>query len=147
MRDTAFLRSDELPPGTAVGYVDEGLRTNVFHLPVRGSGDGGIYTTIADVHALWAAFFGGAIVSRSWVEEMVRPRSETKSARYGLGFWLDRETDRVFLVGMDAGVSFVSSHDPRTGVAATVISNTANGAWPLARRLRDGFWNSPVCSR
>ena len=38
MTDTAFLRSDELPAGVAVGYFDtEGLRTNVLHLPVRGN--------------------------------------------------------------------------------------------------------------
>ena len=43
MHDTAFFRSDELPERTAVGYLDaHSLRTNVFHLPVRGSGDGGI---------------------------------------------------------------------------------------------------------
>jgi CubicO group peptidase (beta-lactamase class C family) len=37
---SAFLRSDELPGGTALGYlsVDGEWRTNVFHLPVRGSG-------------------------------------------------------------------------------------------------------------
>ncbi len=64
MADTAFLRSDELPGRAATGYLDdEGLRTNVFHLPVRGNGDGGIYTTAADVHALWDALFAGRIVS------------------------------------------------------------------------------------
>ena len=38
MRDTEFLRSDELPERTAVGYlpIDGVSRTNVFHLPVAG---------------------------------------------------------------------------------------------------------------
>ena len=56
MADTAFLRSDELPGRVALGYleVDGAWRTNVFHLPVRGSGDGGVYSTAADVRALWA---------------------------------------------------------------------------------------------
>ena len=50
MADTAFLRSDELPGRAALGYLDDdGLRTNVLHLPVRGNGDGGVYTTAADV--------------------------------------------------------------------------------------------------
>lgn len=41
---TAFLRADELPARAARGYLSpEGLRTNVLHLPVRGSGDGGVY--------------------------------------------------------------------------------------------------------
>ena len=50
MHDSACLRSDELPGNTAMGYLAaDGLRTNVLHLPVRGVGDGGIYTTAADV--------------------------------------------------------------------------------------------------
>lgn len=53
MRDTAFLRSDALPGRAALGYLANG-RTNVFHLPVRGSGDGGVYTTLDDVDRFWA---------------------------------------------------------------------------------------------
>jgi CubicO group peptidase (beta-lactamase class C family) len=135
MTDTAFLRSDELPDRTALGYlqIDGTWRTNVFHLPVRGSGDGGIYTTVADVRLLWSAFFAGAIVSPDWVKEMVRPRSEAGTMRYGLGFWLDGSTDAVILEGMDAGVSFRSVHDPRSESTYTVVSNTTDGAWPIAR--------------
>ncbi len=139
MRDTAFLRSDELPGRTALGYleVDGEWRTNVFHLPVRGSGDGGIYSTVADLRSLWKAFFAGAIVSPSWVEEMVRPRSDAEKRRYGLGFWLDASTDVVNLEGMDAGVSFYSAHDPQRDSTFTVVSNTSDGAWPLARYLAE----------
>lgn len=132
MSDTGFLRSDDLPARTALGYVADG-RTNVFHLPVRGSGDGGVYSTAADVHRLWEAFFEGRIVSADWAAEMVRPRSE----RYGLGFWLSPETGAVRLEGMDAGVSFRSVHQPGAGVTYTVISNTSAGAWPIARFLEE----------
>src|SRR5919106_2017766 len=128
MSDTEFLRSDELPDRTALGYVDNG-RTNVFHLPVRGSGDGGVYSTVGDVHLLWQAFLEGRIVSPEWVSEMLRPRSE----RYGLGFWLNPETGAVRLEGMDAGVSFRSERGPGAGVTYSVISNTSAGAWPIAR--------------
>lgn len=137
MRDTAFLRSDELPERTAVGYIGEGLRTNAFHLPVRGGGDGGIYSTVADLRAMWTACFRGAIVSSEWVAEMVRPRSFEGSRPYGLGFWLDASSAATILVGMDAGVSFRSQHDPRSGVTFTVVSNTTDGAWPIARRLAE----------
>ena len=50
----------------ALGYLD-GRRPRgptCFHLPVRGSGDGGIYSTAADVSAFWGALFAGRIVSR-----------------------------------------------------------------------------------
>ena len=138
MRDTAFLRSDELPGRAAIGYLAaDGLRTNVLHLPVRGSGDGGIYTTVADIHALWAAFFAGRIVSAEWVREMIRPRSDvpSESMRYGMGFWLNATNDTVILIGGDAGVSFRTVHDPVGRITHTVVSNTTSGAWPVTRRL------------
>ena len=139
MPDTEFLRSDKLPRRTALGYLstDQASRTNVFHLPVRGSGDGGIYSTAADFRSLWTAFFAGRVVSLNWVEQMVRPRSHAETKRYGLGFWLHASTDTVILEGMDAGVSFRSLHDPRSDVTHTVISNTTDGAWPITRLLSE----------
>jgi len=140
MIDTEFPRSDELPGRAAIGYLTaDGSRTNVFHLPVLGSGDGGIYSTVADISSLWSAFFAGRIVSRDWVAEMIRPRSNVprESMRYGLGFWLHASTDVVMLEGLDAGVSFRSVHDPRSRTTHTVISNTSEGAWPITTLLDD----------
>jgi CubicO group peptidase (beta-lactamase class C family) len=134
MADTEFLRSDELPGRAATGYLTaDGSRTNVFHLSVRGSGDGGIYSTAADISSLWRAFFAGRIVSRDWVTEMVRARSDvpSESLRYGLGFWLHPSSDVVELHGYDAGVSFRSTHDPSSATTRTVISNTSEGTWPI----------------
>ena len=137
MDDSEFLRSDELPGRAALGYLtsDAGSRTNVLHLPVRGSGDGGIYSTAADVSSFWSSLFAGRIVSADWISEMVRPRSDVPrmSSRYGLGFWLHETSDVVMLEGYDAGVSFRSVHDPSRGITQTVISNTSDGAWPIAR--------------
>lgn len=139
MGDTGFLRSDELPERTAAGYLPiEGVsRTNIFHLPVLGSGDGGIYSTAADISAFWQSLFAGRIVSAGWVAEMVRPRSEATAgpARYGLGFWLHRSAATVMLEGSDPGVSFRTVHDPGSHITHTVISNSSGGAWPITRRL------------
>ena len=144
MVDTAFLRSDELPGRAALGYLaEDGPRTNVFHLPVRGSGDGGIYTTASDVSALWTALFAGRIVSKDLLAEMVRPRSEvpspTQPARYGLGIWLHPSRDLVELHGSDAGVSFQTVHDPNERFTYTVLSNTTDGAWPIVLHLDELF--------
>ena len=81
MRDTGFFRSDELPDRTALGYlpIDGVSRTNVFHLPVRGSGDGGIYSTAADISTFWQTLFTGKLVPAAWVAEMVRSRSDVPS--------------------------------------------------------------------
>ncbi len=138
MVDTSFLRADELPGRAAVGYLDdEGLRTNVLHLPVRGNGDGGIYTTAADVRSLWDALFAGRIVSLEMVTEMLRPRSDVPelSMRYGLGLWSDDSTGAVSLHGGDAGVGFVSTHHHDRRTTSTVLCNQTRGAWPASRRL------------
>ena len=67
--DGGFIRSDDLPSNTALGYLENG-RTNVFHLPVVGSGDGGIYLTLDDMPKFWSALLTGAIVSGATVETM-----------------------------------------------------------------------------
>ena len=103
--DTAFLRSDELPGGAALGYLGRTAATNVFHLPVRGSGDGGIYTTLDDIDRFWTLVGEDEPLGFAW-------------------------TDPLRLVGSDVGVSFTSV---RGGF--TVISNTSRGAWPTVRTL------------
>jgi CubicO group peptidase (beta-lactamase class C family) len=141
MEDTEFLRSDELSGRAARGYLwrTESDRTNVFHLPVLGTGDGGIYSTVADLHTFWSALFGGRIVPGDRVAEMTRPRSDVpwEGKRYGLGFWLHRSSDAVLLEGYDAGVSFRSVHDPGAGLTHTVIGNWSDAAWPVSRRLNE----------
>lgn len=148
MTDTAFLRSDELPGDTALGYqrVDDAWRSNVFHLPVRGTGDGGIYTTVADVGSFWRAMFAGEIVPAGRVATMVTPRSDvpSESMRYGLGFWLHSSSALVMLEGCDAGVSFRSVHDPGSGDGHTVISNSTDGAWPITRYLDGQLADRPA---
>ncbi|MBG6135694.1 serine hydrolase domain-containing protein [Longispora fulva] len=140
LADTAFLRCDQLPARTATGYLirDGQWRSNVLHLPVRGNGDGGIHTTAADMSTFWRAFLAGRIVGQDWVAEMTRPHSSvpTEKARYGLGFWLDETGPQVRLAGYDAGVSFTSTHDPSTDLTWSVLGNTDDGAWPVARAIR-----------
>src|SRR5918994_2148656 len=142
MVDTEFLRSDELPGSAAVGYLQaNGLRTNVLHLPVCGTGDGGAYTTPADMRRFWVSFLAGRIVSERWVQEMTRVHSDVPDVgrRYGLGFWLHPTTDSVILLRYAAGVSFSSLHNPHEDVTATVISNGADGAWPVGRFFQQRF--------
>lgn len=133
MESTAFLRSDDLPATAVIGYLKDGT-TNATRLPVRGSGDGGIYTTAGDVFRFWDAFFGGRLVSEEWVRELTRRRTE----KYGLGFWREETGDAVVLTGADAGVSFHTAHSPSGGMTYVVLSNRSDGAWPLARRLTRG---------
>jgi CubicO group peptidase (beta-lactamase class C family) len=138
MSDTAFLRSDDLPGRAAVGYleVDGVWRANVFHLPVCGSGDGGIYTTAADIAKFWRALFAGSIVRQETLAEMLRERSKPRDDRgYGLGFWLPAGGRAVRLHGGDAGVVFGTVHDPDRPFTWTLLSNTGDGTRAVAARL------------
>ena len=135
---TGWLRSDEPQGDAAVGYLhDTGPRTNVLHLPVRGSGDGGISTTAADVATLWRALDMGQVVTPATWALMTQPHSvDTGNAQaYGLGVWLQPEIGAVALEGYDAGSSFRSVHQAATGLTWSVLSNTSEGAWPVAREL------------
>jgi CubicO group peptidase (beta-lactamase class C family) len=138
MVDTAYLRSDTLPERTALGYLHvEGHRSNVLHLPVRGSGDGGAYTTVADIHRLWRALLDFTVLDQATLTAAWRPRSDVPAecSRYGLGFWLHATGPGVMLEGHDAGVSFRTVHDSDSDTTHTVIANWSNGAWPVTRAL------------
>ena len=134
MTRTEFLRMDSLPGDAAVGYLtDEGLRTNVLHLPVVGLGDGGVFTTVEDVHRLWRAMADGRLGEDVLITMTTPPVTD---ARYGMGMWLDAQPGQVTMEGMDAGVSFRSTRFPN-GTSFSVLSNTGEGAWPLAQFLAD----------
>ena len=134
LTDTRFWRTDELPGDHAIAYLHaDGLRSNALHLPVLGTGDGGISSTAADLAAFWRALYGGRIVPTELVAEMTRPRSDwsEEDRRYGLGFHLHRTSDAVWLEGYDAGVSVCTTHDPASGITHSVIANWSDGAWPM----------------
>lgn len=144
MTSTGFLRMDQLPGEVAIGYLEDAAddgnwRTNHLHLPVRGAGDGGLFSTLDDVGRFWSALFAGAILPSATVDEMVRAHVDApaESMRYGLGFWLRPDRDTVQLEGCDAGISFRSAYDRPSGLAYAVIANTTDGAWPTVRLLDD----------
>ncbi len=138
MADTAFERSDRLPHDAAIGYLEDG-RSNVLHLPVRGAGDGGAYSTVRDLEVFWPALFAGRIVPVPVLDRMVEPRNDVPSEgrQYGLGFWLRPDRPTVQVEGMDAGVSCRSVFDRPSTLSYTVISNTSSGVWPLVEYLDD----------
>jgi CubicO group peptidase (beta-lactamase class C family) len=134
LADTGFWRTDELPGDHAIAYLHaSGPRSNALHLPVLGSGDGGISSTAADLATFWSALFGGRIVPAELVAEMIRPRSDwpEEDRRFGLGFHLHRTSAALWLEGYDAGVSACTTHDPASGITHSVIANWSDAAWPM----------------
>lgn len=139
MADTEFLRSDALPGTAALGYVevDGQWRTNVFHLPVMATGDGGMHTTSGDVARFWQALMAGRMIREETLATMLTRRSpvDVDGDGHALGCRVREGSGEVTMLGGDAGVSFWSRHAPRSGTTATVIGNTGPGAWPIAEVL------------
>lgn len=122
MASSGFPRSDQLPPVTATGYKESG-RTNIFDLPVLGSGDGGAHSTVADLHRFWLALRAGRIVDPAVAALAMEPVvADAGDGRgYGRGIWLDASD--LVLSGGDHGVTAVSRHDPATSTTVTGLAN------------------------
>lgn len=144
MTDSGFFRGDALPARTATGYlgVDDDAISNVFHLPILATGDGGLHTTAADVHRFFVALHDGRLLPDAARDQMLTVQTPVPDypGGYGFGMWLRENADGVVqptMQGEDAGVSFVARHDPVTGLTRVILSNTADGAWPMWDTLLD----------
>jgi CubicO group peptidase (beta-lactamase class C family) len=144
MSRSGFFALNKLPEQTALGYVEDaaGWRTNIYNLPIVGASDGGAFTTVQDITALWKAFWNGEILPQALVELYTQPHvhAETEGADtyYGHGLWMtvtEGQTRDIYILGGDAGVSFKSWVDRDNALEATVISNITAGAWPVVRAI------------
>jgi len=138
MRHSGFFRSDNLPQNTALGYLvdKEEFRTNVFNLPVIGSGDGGVYSNLDDMKLFWQSLLSSQIVAASTLEPMIKAQNKLESTDYGFGFWIEDGGDLVALEGYDAGVSFYSACSKDLETQFTIISNDRSGAWPILKIIK-----------
>jgi hypothetical protein len=86
----------------------------------------------------------GKIVNLDLVEHFLTPyrraESEGEHVYYGHGFWSYNVPGKEvvpYLEGCDAGVSFRSQILRSQERIITMISNTINGVWPLAKIVRE----------
>jgi len=138
MGSSGFYRADDLPENTALGYlVERGEnKTNIYNLPIVGSGDGGAYCNLDDLKLFWQNLLDFKIVKKSSLLPMIRERNRIDKTGSGLGFWIEDEGNFIALEGYDAGVSFYSSASRDSEISYTVISNDRSGAWPLLKIIK-----------
>lgn len=133
-----YPRMDELGADVSRAYLSRtGPRTNIWHLPARGSGDGGAVTTTADLASFWRAVAAGRLLSKGTLESLVEPVStvDDEQLRYGRGFWRGWDSELIILEGYDAGVSGRSWYDPRFDLSASVLANSTDDAWPVLNAI------------
>ena len=141
MDETDFPRSDELAGAVAQGYieVDGRVRSNVLHVPVRGVGDGGAYSTVADMHSFWTGLFADASWRSSGSLKWSGHGAPCPSRADGTGSasgCIRRAMSSSSKAPMP-GSRTRSVHDPSTGLTYTVISNSSDGAWPVLELIAD----------
>lgn len=139
LNDTGYFRMDALPSRTATGYTrssDGELRSNIYSIPVIGGGDGGIYTTVADLNSFWRALASHTLLSATSVDRAWTPQVplEGGSLSYGLGFWVGESAQagrKVLLMGSDPGVSCRSCFYPQHDSVISVLCNSDSGSYKV----------------
>jgi CubicO group peptidase (beta-lactamase class C family) len=136
MANSGFFAFDELPPNCAKGYLDDGLQTNIYKVPIRGGGDGGMYTNATDLERFWQALLGGAILKPALLGDWLRPRLHIEGERWA-ALGLTRRTDdgSLYIVGGDHGVGFDSRILSEQGLVMSILSNQSDGEEDLRRVL------------
>jgi len=143
---SGYFAMDALPENTALGYIVKASgewHTNIFSVPAVGGADGGAFTTAGDMRRFWTALLAGRILSRKTLDTFLAPAVPVTERggtwHYGCGLWLRQERGHwiALVEGSDPGASMESEARPDDGLIATILSNTADGAWALRRALTD----------
>jgi len=128
MYRSGFYAFNDLPENTAHGYLEDRRTTNIYRLPLRGGGDGGMYTTTDDLRAFWASLFSSRILS----EELTKTYLSTHcifndTEGYGCGIYKRLDDSMFSIVGEDAGVGFGSRYVVREKLTINILSNITSG--------------------
>ncbi len=149
---TGYWRLDELPPGCATGYVQgpAGPRANIYSIPVASGPDGGVFTNLADLDALWEALLSGRLlgraVTKAWTEPVIARGPLSSCCR---GFFSMRrrllaegEPERgfYFTEGDDPGYRCFSIVSADRSMRFTVLSNGGEGFWDLVEGCVDDLF-------
>jgi CubicO group peptidase (beta-lactamase class C family) len=134
MQQSGFHAFNALPKNTASGYKKDRQTTNIYNLPIRGGGDGGMYTTTKDLRSFWQSLFSYNILSEDLTNEFLRTHQKFNNEKgYGCGIYKRLDDTMYSIVGGDAGVGFDSRYMPNRNLTANILSNMTNGEEDLAK--------------
>ena len=128
MGRSGFYALNDLPENTANGYLKDRRATNIYQLPVRGGGDGGMCTTTGDIRAFWGSLFSHRILSKELTGTYLKTHVVLDAARgYGCGVFKRLDDSMFAIVGGDAGVGFTSWYLVQDRQTINILSNITNG--------------------
>jgi CubicO group peptidase (beta-lactamase class C family) len=128
MHRSGFFAFNDLPENTAYGYLKDRRTTNIYQLPLRGGGDGGMFTTTDDLRAFWDSWFSCKILSAELTATYLRTHHQFNTTNgYGCGIY-KRLDDSMFAIGgSDAGVGFYSRYVCSGKLTINILSNITDG--------------------
>lgn len=128
MNRSGFYAFNDLPEDTANGYLKDRRTTNIYQLPLRGGGDGGMYTTTDDLRALWDSLFSYRILSEELTTTYLKTHAVLDTSNgYGCGVFKRLDDSMFAIVGGDAGVGFTSWYFVQDRLTISILSNITNG--------------------
>jgi len=132
MNSTGFHAFNHLPPNTALGYMKRNGEwiSNIYQLPLRGAGDGGLYSNSRDMNSFWMKLMNQDLVSRDLVRQMTDVSVEIhKGLEYGYGLYIDdfHGYRSYTSSGCDCGVGFSSTFVPDISLNINIFSNRTEG--------------------
>lgn len=140
MKNSGFFAFNCLPANTANGYFEDRTTTNIFQLPIRGGGDGGMYTNSEDLLNLWNNLFSNKILSPELTKIYLEAHHDFGDGfGYGCGMYKKQDNSAFFITGGDAGVGFFSRHLPSEKITINVFSNITNGEEEIVDTLLDNL--------
>lgn len=144
MTEAGYFPFDKLPGNTAVGYIkeDEGYRSNIYALPVRGGADGGVYVSASDMMRFWDALFQHELLNAGLTDKLLTSHVQVdEETYYGYGIWMKKEAGEIkkfYVIGFDPGVSFHAAYYPKSGRKIVVPSNHGAGPFYIVREIEGG---------
>jgi CubicO group peptidase (beta-lactamase class C family) len=128
MHRSGFYAFNDLPENTAHGYFADRRTTNIYQLPLRGGGDGGMYTTTQDLRAFWDSLLSNRILSPELTATFLRTHVEFNDRDgYACGLYKRLDDSIFWIEGGDAGVGFDSRYLPQGKLTINILSNITNG--------------------
>ena len=132
MGDSGYFRFDDPVPDLAVGYLPSG-RSNVFSVPVVGSGDGGAFATAGDLDRFLRSIADGSLLGEE-LTGLMRTRHVPVGDRFAMGYGLFLSDVGFGHGGGDPGVETGARHLPAHDLSMVVLCNAEgmlDAAWDL----------------
>jgi CubicO group peptidase (beta-lactamase class C family) len=128
MPNSGFFAFNDLPENSANGYLKDRRTTNIYHLPRRGGGDGGMYTTTDDLRSFWDSLLSNRILSAQLTETYLSTHYAFNATDgYGYGLYKRLDDSTFSIEGCDAGVGFDSRYLVGEKLTINILSNITNG--------------------